>query len=292
MEWKVAPSFQHATIEKVDEENHKAYIVEKCDRCGGSGQYIIPPFFAGTCYKCGGAGKIAKWVKAYTPEEYNKYQIQQEKAKIRKAEAHEAKMAALDANSESNKKAVLEKLGFNPDSPIVYIVGGGDTYAIKDQLKELGCKYNPSFNWYSTQPIELPEGYTTVTISVDEVYDWYPRVKRLELKDNAKERADAARKSIAPKSSSEYMGSLKERLRSIHATLINFRSIESAYGTSILYSFKVGENIVVWFSTGAGIDSSIQIGDEVILTGTVKDHKEYNGVKQTVLNRCKVVLAS
>lgn len=292
MEWKVAPSFQNAKIEKVDEKNRKALVVETCDRCGGSGTYIIPPFFAGTCFKCNGAGKISKWVKAYTPEEFNKYTAQQERAKERKAEAEKARIAALDAASDSNKRMILEKLGFDPESSHVYIIGGGDTYAIKDELKKLGCRYCPSFNWYSTKPIELPEGYTTVAIPVDEVYDWFPRTKRLEVNENAKEAADAARKSIAPKSDSEYMGSIKERLRNLNTELINFRPIESAYGTSILYSFKVDNNIVVWFATGMGVDSSIQIGDKVILTGTVKDHKEYNGVKQTVLNRCKVVLAS
>jgi hypothetical protein len=32
--------------------------------------------------------------------------------------------------------------------------------------------------------------------------------------------------------------------------------------------------------------SDIKIGDKLFLTGTVKDHVTYNGVKQTKVNRC------
>jgi hypothetical protein len=28
------------------------------------------------------------------------------------------------------------------------------------------------------------------------------------------------------------------------------------------------------------------VGDEIFLTGTVKEHKIYKGVKQTILSRC------
>jgi hypothetical protein len=50
----------------------------------------------------------------------------------------------------------------------------------------------------------------------------------------------------------------------------------------------MGDNVLTWFCSGKGIDPDIEVGDEVLLTGTVKDHKEYNGVKQTYLNRCIV----
>ena len=36
------------------------------------------------------------------------------------------------------------------------------------------------------------------------------------------------------------------------------------------------------------IDAEIKEGDEITLTGTVKDHTEYNGILQTVLSRCIV----
>jgi hypothetical protein len=51
----------------------------------------------------------------------------------------------------------------------------------------------------------------------------------------------------------------------------------------------MGENVITWFCSGAGLDDDIEIGDTLLLTGTVKKHQVYNGVKQTVLNRCKAV---
>ena len=35
--------------------------------------------------------------------------------------------------------------------------------------------------------------------------------------------------------------------------------------------------------------SDVNTGDKVILKGTIKEHNEYRGYKQTVLTRCKVV---
>ena len=64
MTWMVAPSYAHATIKKVDENAHKAYIEEVCDKCGGSGIYG----WFGTCFRCNGGGRLGQWVKAYTPE--------------------------------------------------------------------------------------------------------------------------------------------------------------------------------------------------------------------------------
>lgn len=44
-------------------------------------------------------------------------------------------------------------------------------------------------------------------------------------------------------------------------------------------------NVYVWFSSSATIPDK---GDEVELTGTVKDHSIYNETAQTVLTRCRV----
>lgn len=288
MAWKVAPSYQYATIQKIDEAAHKAYVVATCDRCGGSGQYIIPPSFCGTCFKCNGVGKIAKWVKAYTDEEYDKYMRAQDATREKKAKARQARIEDLQNNSEANKAALLEKFGFDPENPQVWLVGGGDTFAIKDELKTAGARFKPALGWYFNKETAVPEGYKLVAVAFDDLFDWNPIVKSIDLKDNAKEVADKAIATLNPPSDSEYMGEIKERLRGLKATLENYRPIESYYGTSIIYTFKVDKNVVVWITSGKGLDSDIQIGDTVTITGTVKDHKEFRGVKQTILSRCLV----
>ena len=290
--WKVAPSYKHAKILSVNEDTHKAHIEEKCDRCGGSGLiaarvengHIIPiPVDSGICYKCNGEGKIRKWVKAYTEEEMNKYLASQERAKERKAEKAELERQEKLNKSKENQEELLAKWGYDVENPLIWLVGGGNTYEIKDQLKELGCKFNPAFGWYSTQPIDIPEGYGMTNINFYDAYTWFPLAKRFELKDNAKEIADAAKATLEPESHSEYEGEVKERLRDLHVTLTAVRSFDGFYGTSFVYTFIHGENVLIWMTSSC---KDIEVGDEIFLTGTVKEHSEYKGIKQTKLSRC------
>ncbi len=287
-EWKVAPSFQNATIVKVDEENHKAYITETCERCGGSGAFVIPGIFSGTCFKCNGAGRLAKWVKAYTPAEYDKYTKAQERAKEKRREKEEERIQSLKDSSEENKKELLDKFGYDIDNPIVYIIGGENTYAIKDIIKERGGHYNAAFGWFFTKKTEIPEGYTLLPIGFDEVYNWNPLSKSIDIKEDAKENVDKLKMSILPPSESEYIGEVKERMRDLRVTLTGARAVSSAYGTSILFTFEYNKNILVWFTSCPPDEEDAVVGKEYLLTGTVKEHKEYKGVKQTYLNRCKL----
>lgn len=284
MTWMVAPSYANATIVKVNEDERKALIKETCDKCGGSGNYA----WFGTCYRCSGTGFLGKWVKTYTIEEYEKYITNQEKAKARKVEKKAAEKRELEAASEDNKRAYLAENGFDVENPLVWLVLG-DTYAIKDTLKEMGCRFKPELGWYASHPIDVPAGYGMTSIPFDEVFNWKCHIKKALIKEDAKEVADAAKEACMPKSNSEYIGEEKERLRDLHVTLVGSRTVESYYGTSILYTFKMGDNVLTWFCSGAGLNEDIENGDTVLLTGTVKKHQIYNGVKQTVLNRCKAI---
>lgn len=292
MEWKIAPSYRHAKILAIDENARKAHIEEKCDRCGGYGiiaarvenDHIVPiPVDGGICYKCNGEGIIRKWVKAYTEEEMDKYLAAQERAKERKAEKAEIERQEKLNKSKENQEELLTKWGYDVENPLIWLIGGGSTYEIKDQLKEQGCKFNPTFGWYCNHSIDVPEGYNTVSINFYDVYVWYPLSKRFELKDNAKEIADAAKATLEPESHSEYIGEIKERLRDLKVTLTAIRSFNSFYGTSFIYTFTYGENVLVWITSSC---KDIEEGEEILLTGTVKEHSEYKGIKQTKLSRC------
>lgn len=57
------------------------------------------------------------------------------------------------------------------------------------------------------------------------------------------------------------------------------------WGDTYLYKFLTADgNVFSWFSSPRGLAQ----GDKVILTGTVKDHKEYKGIKETQLTRAKI----
>lgn len=89
---------------------------------------------------------------------------------------------------------------------------------------------------------------------------------------------------------SNYVGQVKER-RTFELTLTHVRELESVYGVSVLYSFVDPDgNKFGWFASSRqpGLVASEE-GIPVILTGTIKEHKEYKGTKQTMLTRCKIV---
>lgn len=282
--WMVAPSYANANIVKVNEEERKALITEQCDKCGGSGQYA----WFGTCWRCMGSGKLSQWVKAYTPEEYERYVRNQERAKIRKAEKKEAERAALEAASEDNLKLYLAENGYDVENPLVWIITG-DTYSVKDTLKEMGCRFKPELGWYASHPIDVPVDCGMISIPFDSIFSWKYRIKKALLKEEAKEVVKAAKEANMPESLSEYIGEEKERLRDLSVVLTGSRIINTSYGSSILYTFKMDENVLTWFCSGRGLSEDIHNGDTVFLTGTVKKHEVYNGVKQTILTRCKVV---
>ena len=110
-----------------------------CDRCGGDGVYkwgamisrmgCAPvPQFAGTCFKCNGAGKVWEIVKEYTPEYRAKLDAANEKRRAKKEaewaeqrakrEAERAKLEAQWAKereerrkAEEARKAVSQHVG-------------------------------------------------------------------------------------------------------------------------------------------------------------------------------------
>ena len=82
-----------------------------CDRCGGYGIYrwgaiqtdhnghVIGSTYAGTCFKCGGAGKVWEIVKEYTPEYRAKLDAANEKRRAKK----EAEYAEIRAKREAER---------------------------------------------------------------------------------------------------------------------------------------------------------------------------------------------
>lgn len=281
MEWKVAPTYQSWDIGTIDEEKGKAYVSQKCWKCGGSGQYA----WFGTCYTCNGRGRIGKWVKIYSPEEYDKYVASQERAKERKEEEKAQRIQNLFDQSDANKAALLEKFGYNTENPQVFIVVGDNTYAIKDDLKAAGARFEKSLGWYFTHEVEVPDGYNLAPARFDDIFEWNPLTKKISIKEDIKDVVSAAIAPYLPKSNSEWVGDIKERLRDLKVTLTSIHTVDGYYGTSVIYTFKQNENVLVWMTTSY---QELEVGDTITLTGTVKDHDEYKGVKQTKLSRCIV----
>ena len=82
--------------------------------------------------------------------------------------------------------------------------------------------------------------------------------------------------------------------------LIGVRSFETYYGDKYVYTFSdQSNNVYVWFTSKAYIvhkcledstrDEFAHPGDVVHIKATVKDNTEFQGTKQTVLTRCRVL---
>lgn len=287
---------------KVDKNGSKHYEGQvTCPKCGGIGLIAhhvengVPSWNwtdGGVCWKCLGTGNVQGKMIIRTPE-----------YEAILAERRQKKLDAKKQNLDQKKQEWLKKNGFSEDGFIWIILG--ETYSKKDQIKSLGGHFNKITGWYLDHEVE---GFQFLKIYKDFIlfdthygYDWKYDVDIKSLKE-------AEEAKLNP-SCSEYQGQIKDRLKDLHLTVTFTTMFEQQMekqgwnGRSYFkddsrwfYSFKDDQgNIFTWTaSLPAGMETkeggfrSLQKGDHCILTGTVKNHKEYKGNKQTVLTRCKV----
>ncbi len=112
---------------------------------------------------------------------------------------------------------------------------------------------------------------------VSAVSAWHRHVDR-ELK--------AAKRKELDKTST-HQGAVGERLRDIPVRLEMRRGMgDNGYGwTELLKMRDEAGNLYTWFTGSA---PSVDIGEDMVITGTVKGHREFNGVNETQLTRVKV----
>lgn len=89
-------------------------------------------------------------------------------------------------------------------------------------------------------------------------------------------------------SPSNWVGETKKRQDFENLTVVFVKEIDGFYGVTYMHKFQdENGNILVWFATNG---TEFEIGDKVSGKATVKKHDEYNGQKQTTINRCKFEL--
>lgn len=94
---------------------------------------------------------------------------------------------------------------------------------------------------------------------------------------------------------SEWFGTAPDKAKGIKAsrldlevTVAGIRYIDSDYGVTTLYTLVTPEgNLAKWFASDDKLGETE--GARFLIKGSVKGHDEYQGTKQTVLTRCKVV---
>lgn len=277
---------------KAYEKNGKMYVSArcKCDRCTKgvyvtrveNGQPVPHPAFGGICLKCGGSGVITKEVRLYTDKEFE----QMEKASIKAAEKREAAREQKMKAEYANKRAKwLEENCFN-ENLTTFVYFPADSFEVKDSLKDAGFKFNHSLLWHIAN---IPEGYEdkVVEITLDQVAEigaWGEGFYR----PDARTFVDDILKNCRPaeESTSEWLFEEKERFYDYAVVLKSIRGMETRFGYTQLVKFEdINGNILQWWTA---VEIKAEVGDQVLLTGTVKAHDEYKGVKSTTVTRCKI----
>lgn len=187
------------------------------------------------------------------------------------------------------KKVILtqeqwkEKNGFGEDG-LTWCIFGDDTYSIKDHLKELGCKFSPALKWHSPMPLDLPVGYGMFSIHFDEIMIWSSLDGMAYFTETAEDLIQRKFREAEGPSLSDYYGFIGERFRDKTVTVDSVRGFANKFGgwTNIL-TFSLGDNKLVWMTQ---TEQEVEKGDVLNLSGTIKQHQEYQGVKQTYLSRC------
>ena len=272
-------------FDRVDKNGTHIFHDLACRRCGGTG--VIPHFGHvdhGTCFACRGTGKdwSSEEIKIYT-DEYGAKLLEKRKAR------GEKKRQEMLARSEGINKKWLEDQGFNANG-ITFIVLG-NTYEMKEQLKANGAKYNELLGWHMPDP----KNFDTVEVEFKLVthrqyngllsYDSPADV--FEVVSIAKEIGERRIKESRHEHISEYIGQIGER-RDFVCKLIGTFTYNSNYGffsdANYIYKFKDDNgDIIVWYTTSI-IDTD---NEEYRFKATIKEHSEYRGEKQTVVNRPK-----
>lgn len=85
---------------------------------------------------------------------------------------------------------------------------------------------------------------------------------------------------------SEWYGEVKKRYE-LKLKCVFLKEFETQFGVTTLFKFvDEDDRVFTWF---ASRDPGIDQGETYNIKGTVKDHSEYNGDKQTILTRCSVI---
>ena len=286
-------SYNYDETKAYEKNNGKRYVKAscKCDRCTNgvyvtrveNGQPVPHPAYGGVCLKCGGTGVITKEVRLYTDKEFEAL----EKATKKLADKINADREEKMRREYAEKRAKwLQSNGFG-ENETTYVYALPDSYDVKDQLKEAGFQFNSSLLWHAAV---ILEGYEDkiVEIPLDEVVEisaWgeghYMECAKQYVLDKIKEQ-------FYEPSKSEWIGLEKEKITNLPVVLTSIRDIETRYGWTQLVTFMNGDNKIQWWTK---VNIGYEIGEQLLMTATIKNHTTYREEKITTVTRAKLVAA-
>lgn len=267
---------------KEDKFGTKTYkVVRPCSRCGGLGRIDHFRYISGgICFKCNGAGIEEGIEKEFTEERRAQLDAQAKRRAERKAEKE---LQERLANKEAHNKEFFESHGFNAEG--VGYVCVGNTYPKKEEIKANGGKWESLLCvWIMPKSLEGVETVKTFVATIYElsgIGEYLPYING-ESCPNFQEEYNSK--------NTEYVGEIGQKLTiTVEIKRIFYHDYELSYGVhaeSTLLIMEDDEGHCVTWKASKWLDD-VKEGDKITISGKIKDHDTYNGIKQTVLTRCK-----
>ena len=187
---------------------------------------------------------------------------------------------SVDHSNDPYYKSQKEILGFGAGFITIF---KGNTYENKEWFKKIGCTYRKWWGWGlpgdQELPTELPLDVTPIKLEWSAVGADDENLKNEDLV-----RAAVESLMFEP-SPSVFVGEVGQKLE-LELTVMKAVALDGYYGPSTMHIMEDDEqNVYIW-TTAA---KSWSEGTTHHIRGTVKDHKTYKNVKQTVLTRCTEV---
>ena len=175
-------------------------------------------------------------------------------------------------------KTQKEILGFNKGYITIF---KGNTFEDKEYFKLSSARYTRLWGWYfvSTEdlPDDIPDDVEAVRLPWELVGNEDGTLK------SEKAVMDAVEQLIYEPDESEFQGNIGDKIETV-VTVEKAIMLNGYYGPSTMHIMRDYDgNCFVW-TTAA---KSWEVGTEHYIAGTIKDLKQYKGVKQTILTRCR-----
>lgn len=254
-------------------------VIGPCKRCGGSGHYSFNPINGTVCFSCHGSGKEILEVRWYTDAQRATMDRAAEKRATVKAEKDEERRV---------KFAARNAFGFG-EKGYIFLVHGDNEQIKKwrEELPEHTVWYNETFGWFipathEYEGLEFPEYIHFTKLEWEIIRDKTDN-ENLQMLSHEEVRKIVEQMIYEP-SKSEFQGEVNTWIEK-EVTIIKNIVLDSHYGESHMHIMEDNEeNVYVWTTASKNLEE----GKTYTIKMKVKEHKEYKGVKQTIVYYCKV----
>lgn len=256
--------------------------VQRCRKCNGTGHIDYYNYYCqGTCFSCNGSGVNPCKVKVMTDAHKEELEVKRQARWQKKVDERKAHASELNAE-------FFKKNGFNSEGKIWAVVKTGFVpKEFQEQMLERGAKkHGWNIYLFSEPQADAIELDAKDCCDVD-LYDVYIDFEPAYMNQLVADKEEAERKAKAEKSS--YFGNVGDKVDGLEVTFKNEFFYETQFGGMCIYIFEDADGHQFKWNTSSGFGTSLEKEEVITIKGTIKEHSEYNGIKQTVLTRCKLV---